>query len=73
MAIQQCVALGGFAKRNLDEALADLRADGHDPDNVCFAIDVDASSRFRPVMKERSPCFLRYRARGFYLSSEGDV
>ena len=70
-AIHQSAALGDFAQRNLDEALAVLRTDGHDPDDVCFAIDVDASSRFRSVMKERSPCFLRSRARGFYLSSVG--
>ena len=65
------MALGGFAQRNLDEALAVLRTEGHNPDDVCFAIDVDASSRFRSVMKARSPCFLRSRARGFYLSSVG--
>ena len=63
--------LAPAARRNLAEALQRLAREGKNPERQIYVIDVNAGPGFRTVMLERSPCFLRSRARGFYLSDRG--
>ena len=62
---------GTMAAANLQEALADIAKSGLDPLEQHFIIDIDSSKRFRSVMLDRSPCLLKARPRGFYISSRG--
>jgi site-specific DNA-cytosine methylase len=63
--------LSAQAQLNLDDELVSLCARGLDPSSECFVIDIDASKRFRSVMRGRSPCLLKSRTQGFYLTNRG--
>ena len=62
---------GVMARSNLRQALASLVGSGVDPSKQCYVIDVDATPQFRTVMLERSPCLLKSRALGYFLTIRG--
>lgn len=48
-----------------------IQAKGSDPLKECFFIDVDSSANRMPIMKNVSPCMIRSRCKGFWLSNRG--
>ena len=66
--IDNVLSTSASARANLKEACAKLVSEGVVPEDSCFVIDVDASARFRSVMLERSPCLLKSRGAGYYVT-----
>ena len=60
------------ARANLLQWLHHLIAKGHDPFSELWVLDIDASSAWEgAAMANCSPCLIRSRANGFWLSNRG--
>jgi len=61
----------GTAYKNVRHVLRKLTAQNAAPLKNTYCIDVDASPRFLTLMKNRSPCMIKSRDQGFWITSRG--
>lgn len=59
------------SRANVQLALKQLQAKGHDPLRECWFIDCDSSANRMNIMNNYSPCMIRSRYYGFWLSNRG--